>query len=191
MRGKRRPAGRVKPSRAARMGRGGGAPRGWEEGPSRARRAWADAGSAARNGPRFLGYFEGSLCHHHRPHALPRLRSLRTSDGWGRWGPPLPPGSAGTPQLKETGLSPYPFLRQALLPLCPGALPGSAASPLANKASAPGAPGTSVRGPRKQGRNGGAWLCLVRSSIVNNLPGGGEDVGQGSLSAILCSAGGL
>lgn len=190
MRGKRRPAGWVKPSR----------PRGWEEaaGPrgngKRVPLGHAEPGLTPAQllaaVPGFWATFKGVCATTPPIHSLASGPLPRLTGGGGGV-PALPPGSAGTPQLKGTGLPPYPFRRQTLLPLCPGVPPGSAASPLANKASAPGAEGTSVRGPRKQGRNGGAWLCLVWFSIVNNLPGGGEDVGQGSLSAILCSAGGL
>lgn len=197
-----RAGGRRAPGCAGSGGRGGGecggsavprdggsrpGPRGWEEaaGPrgdgKRVPLGRAEPGlmlaQLLATVPAFWATFKGvcaTTTAIHSPASGPFARLT----GGGGGVPPVPPGSAGTPQLKGTG-APSPSLSSPdASPSLSGCSPGSAASPLANKACAAGAAGTSVRGPRKQGRNGGAWLCLVWFSIVNNLPGGGEDVGQ-------------
>lgn len=160
-------------------GLGGGAPRGWGEGPSREGRARAGAGSAARGCPRFWGTF-GGVCASTRP-TLPA--PSRVSDGRGRRGlptptpppSPLPPGSAETLQLKGTdGGTPASPSAPAASPSLSGCFPPGAGGrcrvPAGEQSLCPcrrrGAAGASVparpwAGEAREERRGLAWLGLV------------------------------
>lgn len=164
-------------------GLGGGAPRGWGEGPSREGRARAGAGSAARGCPRFWGTF-GGVCASTRP-TLPA--PSRVSDGRGRRGlptptpppSPLPPGSAETLQLKGTdGGTPASPSAPAASPSLSGCFPPGAGGrcrvPAGEQSLCPcrrrGAAGASVparpwAGEAREERRGLAWLGFPSARI--------------------------